>query len=487
MQSGGAERCLTGLLSWGIALALCLPALAGPIRALPLNRAPWSRSAQQDVQGFYLQPAGVCEDYPEDETSLAKIRADFASLKALGAHQLRFAFGWDGIETSPGHYDWGFWDDFVRLAGEAGIELIPYVCYSPEWSNAGGGDFWRTPPRDSAAFARFMQTIVTRYKGQIRTWELWNEPDIEAYWLGTADQFAEMIQKAARAVRQADPQAVIVLGGMSHGRGPFFDRLIQIHRLERYVDVLNLHGYNETWLPGTVEDYPDQIRHFGAILPPAGALPDIWLAEFGYSNWRFAAAKVSQWGVDAIYAYEHTPRYQAISLLKAHLMAREAGNLSLTAWYRLRDLPPATGVIGDDNNKYLGLLDVQGQPKPAWHALRLYNRLYSRPLRSLGHSLRITAGDAKATVISAFADRQGHLLLAAWLRSPRRQQLGDQSGHATDTRQTTLSLTLPASYKSLKAYSLSGAVVPSSARLTGQQLTNLNLRGGELFLAELSP
>lgn len=473
------RRWWTGLLL-GATVSLAVSA-----RELPLRRPSGSRSLATEAGGFYAQPLGVCEDYPEDTTTLAKIRADFETMRELGVRQLRFAFGWDGIEIAPGHYDWGFWDDFVALAQTYDIELIPYVCYSPEWSNAGGENFWRTPPQDLQRFADFMEVIVRRYKGRIHSWELWNEPDIEAYWLGTADAFAHMIQLAAPAVRRADPEAVIVLGGMSHGRGPFFDRLIQMHHLDQWVDVLNLHGYNETWLPATTEDYPSQIRAFGALLPP-GPQPDIWLAEFGYSDWRFAPAQVSQWGVDAYYAYEHTPAYQAISFFKQQLMAREAGNLSLSAWYRLRDLPPTTGVIGDDNNKHLGLLDVSGRPKPAWHALRFYARLYGRPLRSRSAEIkRLTP--AGSAVVSAFEDRQGRLLLAAWLPSPRPGSLPHADGLARDEREESLTLELPGSYAQLRAYSALGEARSFSGQLEGRRLSGLRLRGGELFVAELTP
>lgn len=457
-------------------------------RALPLKRAPWSRSLLQDTEGFYQQPAGICEDYPEESTTLAKIRQDFETMRSLGVKQLRFAFGWDGIETAPGQYDWGFWDDFVRLAKDYGVTLIPYVCYSPEWSNQAGKDFWRTPPDDLERFGNFMQVIVNRYKGSIHTWELWNEPDLEAYWLGTPDQFASMIKHAARQVRVADPEAVIVLGGMSRGRGAFFDPLIQKHGLDKYVDVVNLHGYNETWHPATTEDYPSHIRHFAAVLPPGPTRPDVWLAEFGYSNWRFSTTSVSQWGIDAIYAYEHTPRYQAMSLFKQHVMALASGLLSLTAWYRIRDLPLSEGVIGDDNNKFLGVLDLQGRPKPAYHAFKLYNHLFDAPLRRISEQVTVQAAKDSQAVVEVFQKRDGRLLLTAWLRSSKRAEVKDTSGKAIDTRSESLNLELPEkAYRRLQAYNIAGESIPPQAWLDGKFLRGISLKGGEMFIAELQP
>src|SRR6059058_3468736 len=70
---------------------------------------------------------GLCEDYPEETRSLARAGSDLAAAKAAGATVLRIAFGWDAIEPERGHFDWSFWDDFVRTAvSEHHLELIPY-------------------------------------------------------------------------------------------------------------------------------------------------------------------------------------------------------------------------------------------------------------------------------------------------------------------------------------------------------------------------
>src|SRR5690606_3031252 len=146
-------------------------------------------------------------------------------VRDTGARFFRFGIGWDGIETAPGRYEWGDWDELVRLAPDYGVTLLPYVCYTPEWAAAAPDPdrSWRSPPKELAAFGRFMAVIAARYRGKIASWELWNEPDIEHYWLGTAAQFAEMIAEGARQVRRADPAATVVLGGMAQGRGPFLE------------------------------------------------------------------------------------------------------------------------------------------------------------------------------------------------------------------------------------------------------------------------
>ncbi|MGE5456860.1 MAG: hypothetical protein ACM3RX_00745 [Methanococcaceae archaeon] len=35
---------------------------------------------------------------------------------------------------------------------------------------------------------------MNRYKQWIKTWELWNEPDIDSYWRGASEEFARFVK-----------------------------------------------------------------------------------------------------------------------------------------------------------------------------------------------------------------------------------------------------------------------------------------------------
>lgn len=461
-------------------------ARAAAARPLPIKRFTWSRQAQQDGLGFYHQPAALCDDYPEETTTPAKIRRDFATMKAAGVTQLRFAFGWDAIEEEPGTYNWGFWDDLVDEAQRQGITLIPYVCYTPRWLGTSETDYWHEPPSDLAAFGRFMNVIVKRYKGKIKSWELWNEPDLQAYWLGSAAQFAEMVKEGARQVRKADPEAVVVLGGMSNGRGPFFDTIMKRYDVGGYFDVINVHGYHETWHPEVAEAYPERLHGMMELMPKIGPKPDLWLAEFGYSDYRFKPNQVSQWGVDAVYDYEHTPRFQAVALIRHHALALSTGTLGLSAWYRINDLPPSEGVIGDDNNKFLGLLDAQGRRKPAFYAMQTWNRLLDRPTRPIDGALRIAAKAGSQAEVHAFERNDGAVVLAAWLRSSTPDEAGNGSGMAKDKRQERLAVTFPRAYRGLKVVDAEGGA-RAGGTLEGRTLSEVALAGGDVYLAVLTP
>ena len=64
-----------------------------------------------------------------------------------------------------------------------------------------------------------MERLAARYRGRIRAWEIWNEPDNKGYWTGSVDEFAALVNISATSIRAANPEATLVLGGMAYGPG----------------------------------------------------------------------------------------------------------------------------------------------------------------------------------------------------------------------------------------------------------------------------
>jgi hypothetical protein len=481
-------HCILFALTTGAAVAQpAAPPPTTPPRQsdrLPRNRFRWSRQAQQDRNGFYYQPVGLCEDYPEETTTTEKIRQDYETLRQVGAQVFRFGIGWDAIHEGPERYDWRHWDTLVDMAPQYGVTLIPYVAYTPRWLASERRGFWTAPPMDLELFGEFMGAIARRYRGRVGAWELWNEPDNQDFWSGSTAQYARMVQLGARAVRRADPGAVIVLGGMAREPEPIFTELVTRHRVDQWVDVVNMHGYLETWENRRAEAYPARIAEYAELLKRRPG-PDLWLAEFGYSSYRRSPAQTSE-GVDAVHDYEHTPGYQAVALFKHHVMALSTGRLSLTAWYRINDLPAPTATIGDDNNKHLGILDLDRRSKPAYHALRFYRRLFDEPARCIDARVRLHAPPGSQSRVHAFEEKDGDLIVVGWLRSARRAEVEDHSGKAQDRRRETVSMALPRrGPQRLQVYDVTGKPRQSAAAWSGGRLRSVLLTGSDLFIAEL--
>src|SRR5207244_1393106 len=81
----------------------------------------------------------------------------------------------------------------VAPTAAARIRLIPYVADTPRWNSNGQVDFWKRPPADLRAFTELMALLAGRYRGSIRSWEIWNEPDNPDFWAGSAADYAALL------------------------------------------------------------------------------------------------------------------------------------------------------------------------------------------------------------------------------------------------------------------------------------------------------
>ena len=71
-------------------------------------------------------------------------------------------------------------------------------------------------------WASFVHQTINRYKGQVRYWETWNEPDLE--WRGDIAEFYRLLQVAYLTIHYADPQAKVLLPAfLGGGNRPFAD------------------------------------------------------------------------------------------------------------------------------------------------------------------------------------------------------------------------------------------------------------------------
>jgi len=452
----------------------------------------YTRLFQPVVADFYHVPVGLCEDYPEETTTLEIIRKDMEFLKETGIDLLRISFGWDAIEADKDKYEWLFWDDFVKMAVEDyGLTLIPYICYMPKWNSRGAADtlyFWNYPPVDAEEFGEFMKAIVTRYKKWIKTWELWNEPDIWIYWQGTPEEFANMITIGANAVKQSDPEAKVVLGGVAYSE-KFVEKLFKDYGLSPFVDVVNMHNYYETWNAQPVENIDDHIFKMSDVIKNYGNNQPLWMAEVGYSTFRQGNKVSSEY--TAYYDYEHTPEYQAVDLFKRLALIVSTEKISAIAWYEIKDLPQTDEVIGDEyNNRHLGIAYVDHSPKPAQKALIFFNKLFSQKYKNITTQVSVEKSDNSDSQVLVFQNEDGSVIIVGWLQTNiPENRTENTSGEVKDTRQVYITLSLPyVLHGKAKLYDPLGSEEDFDWIKSGQNNTiveNIELKGGKVVIIKI--
>lgn len=147
-----------------------------------------------------------------------------------GFKWLRQEFVWEDIEIhgkgdfedrrhEPQRSAWEKYDHIVDLAEKYGMGLIVRVSNPPAWTRAGGNDAGPyAPPDDTQDFADFVAALASRYRGRIRYYQLWNEPNIYPEWGNYAispEDYTRLLCAGAAAARAADPDVVIINGALA--------------------------------------------------------------------------------------------------------------------------------------------------------------------------------------------------------------------------------------------------------------------------------
>ena len=115
-------------------------------------------------------------------------------LRAAGVGWIRQQIPWKEIERdAKGDFwdrkwnkdAWANYDNVIDLAHEYGIEVIARVDTSPDWSRPGRSaenDWDQAPPERFEDYGDFLSTLATRYRGKIKAYQIWNEPNLAIEW-----------------------------------------------------------------------------------------------------------------------------------------------------------------------------------------------------------------------------------------------------------------------------------------------------------------
>jgi hypothetical protein len=376
--------------SWPLLRSLCLgllatAAVAAPTaaHAAPISYGVVTQGYPQDVRDFEFRLMG---------------RGDIATVRFL-AH-------WPLIQKAPGpclpgpyeppanECDWSSLDRMVGAAAARGTASLPFLYGAPGWTESNDGEpesvETRVPPieteADRAAWQAFVRAALQRYGPggvfwapdggyasqhpgaaplPIRDWQVWNEPSSPAYYWPkpSAAGYADLLGLAADVIREQDPSARILLAGLfgTPGGGPggiflprFLDRLYDVQGVEEDFDAVALHPYS----PG-IDGMKAQIELARREMRQAkDAATDLWVTELGWASD----------GPKEIQAVK-SERGQARTLTRAFMLLRAnrgRWNVIGVNWFSLRDTPkrksPCPGC------PYTGLLERDGEPKPAWRA-----------------------------------------------------------------------------------------------------------------------
>lgn len=315
-----------------------------------------------------------------------------SSVQDLGLGWVKQQVRWEDIEGTRGNYGWSGLDAIVDAYNQAGLQVLFSVTAAPSWARRGKpGD---GPPDDYQDLSTFASAMAAHFRGRVQAYEIWNEPNVRREWEGaplSAADYVRLLEGAYRAIKGADPAAIVVSGapaptGINDGVEGIDDRVFleQMYGagLEDFCDAVGAHPYGfanppDVYYTGgdfdpgrgwddqpyfffrnTMEDY------YGIMLANGDGGKQIWATEFGWPT------------VDGMYVLPNRGREYAADIdegqqadytVRAYTWARDWGHAGVMVLWNLNMWP----VVGPGNEmaKY-SIVRADWSPRPVYMAVR---------------------------------------------------------------------------------------------------------------------
>jgi len=318
---------------------------------------------------------------------------DLLLIKDAGFTWVKQNFSWRDIEgEAKGVFDWSHPDHIVYTANlYGGLDILARVDRQPEWS--GGMYPQNGPPDNLQDYLDFLFAFASRYKGRIRAYEIWNEPNLAREWGGHAPNAAEyvnMLRAAYRTIKRADPNAMIISAGLTPtGTQPpiavpddvYLEQMYQAMggSSDGYFDVLGVHaaGYKAPpeLSPDEAAANPDyggerffcfrRVEDLRAIMERYGdSHKQIAILEFG---WTSDPRSMSPYHWHAV-----TEEQKAAYMVRAYQWARD----HWSDWIGLMSLIYVADPdwTAENEEYWWAITNPDGTPRPAYKAVKGMNK-----------------------------------------------------------------------------------------------------------------
>lgn len=188
-----------------------------------------------------------CETLDRDLTDYEQYKT---YLVPLGIKRLRMQAGWAKTEKTKGQYDWEWLDRIINDAAARGLEPWLETGYgNPIYEGGGGINLSAgipSSPEALKAWDKWVAALVNRYKGKVKDWEVWNEPNFGDNEINTPEKVAELNIRTAEIIKKIQPNAKISGLAMGHIDLKYADKFFKvIHQKGKMglFDNMTYHDY----------------------------------------------------------------------------------------------------------------------------------------------------------------------------------------------------------------------------------------------------
>ncbi len=323
-----------------------------------------------------IPPYGV-NTFLEQEAERAKVDRSLRAISDAGFYWIRQQFPWEDIEIAgkgdfwDHRWDksaWEKYDYIVDAAQKYDLEIIVRLDNPPAWSRSvGNAPGWEmAPPDDYADFGDFVYAVVSRYRGRVRYYQIWNEPNIYPEWGEQPvdpEAYTQLLKVAHRRAKEADPDCVILAAGLAQTtekEGRNMSDLLYLERMYRagvrgHFDIMGAMVYGLWTGPYDRRAAPRytnfsraqlirqiMVRHGDANKP-------LWATEVGWNSVpesfsdlaRYGRVTEEQQATYAVEAYRRAEReWPWMGMMNYWFFRRPSDAEKDQAWYYFRMMEP---------------------------------------------------------------------------------------------------------------------------------------------------
>lgn len=267
---------------------------------------------------------------------------------------------WADIAPKPGQWDFERLDGFVNVATRHGASVVYVLGSTPRWASARPdescpyGFGCSAEPVRMAHWEEYVRRVASRYRGRIKAYELWNEPNVVDnfpdraamkgyFFTGSVAQLVEMARVARKVLDEVDPDAILSTPAIVNAP-IILDQFLQAGG-KQYVQAVAYHFYSSS-----DADFAKQIVTIRNIMRrhDIGDLP-LWNTEAGFPVYPLHEPLPP--GGQRLTQVEAAARMAQVLILGA---AAGLERFDYYAW----------------ENKHMGLVGFNGEPLPGFYAMQ---------------------------------------------------------------------------------------------------------------------
>jgi len=258
---------------------------------------------------------------------------------------------WSALEPQKGKWDFTLLDNLVALGEQHHKEITLTLGQSPVWASSRPtekspyGLGASAPPAKIDDWREYVRTVGTRYKGRIRAYEIWNEPNLPDFYDGSVEQMVQLTDIAAAELKKIDPGILVVTPSCTGGSGVgWLAKFLQAGG-GRNSDVVGFHFYVSPADPeaslNVIARVQETMRANGA-----GSKP-LWNTEFGYSVANKTPQERPDWAKQGMYA-RILSEDEASAIIARTFILNWAAGVQRVFWYAF-------------DNGYMGMTEPDGK------------------------------------------------------------------------------------------------------------------------------